>query len=228
MNIKIFIAKKNYIILAALFLLISLLALSYYRKEDRIKRQTMLGGEVELISDALLHRNEWNFLRGNTARFVLVADLRTSIPLPSGVFETNVRAWDLQPLRGNIEIDKKHFKICFIEDWKTKTFGVSVNQLFLDVSGLKFGDIFKMGTNNYQIRAIIKSMPDSAGKLLMEEPFLMVKHIPMRGSGMFQNATKRELRYLILTKGISAKAWEEKFKKTFPKTRTIVRRWDQM
>ena len=229
MNAQHLASKKNVILLAIIAALIVYFVVSYAVKHARLEKQEKLGGQVELFSsNVAITPQEFGFMRGNSVRFSHVADIRTPFSLSKGIFESQVRVMDnTYPLRGKMQLDRKQFKLIFPFDRESKSFGVAVNQVFLDQAGLKFGDGFVMNNIRYQVRGLIEKLPDEAGQAMLNAgPLLLIKHDTMRGSGMMKNATKRDFRYRILPKKMDSAQFEKRFRQTFPKSTVAIRQWD--
>ena len=222
-------SKKNVILLAAVAVVIVFMVGSYYAKQSRLQKQAALGGEVEFfLKDWPLSRHEFGFIKFHASKISHVVDLVVSLPIANVPFEATVRAFDnTYPLRGKMDIDRKQFKAIFVQNFRTKNFGVAVNQLFLNQSGMKFGESFKIGNFNFQIRGLVAALPDASGQELVSTvPFVMMKHW-MKPKGMFEAAGNRRLYYRALSKKLSAEDIEQEFRKKFPKSVTAIRRWDQ-
>ncbi len=105
------------------------------------------------------------------------------------------------------------------------TFGVAVNQVFLDKTGMKIGETFKMNANSYQLRGLIKSFPDDGGQKLMSEPLLILKHFQVPGGLMYPLASRRTY-HLFINKMAKNSEWQENFKRSVPNAQVIIKRWD--
>lgn len=220
-------SKKSIIILTIVVVSILLTLTSYYMKKARLERETRLGGEIEIISSGPLSPAEYRFVRGNAAKLSYVADLKTPLPLPNGVFLSNVRGFDKSyPLRGNMQINPMGMRGVFIHDKRKQLFGVAVNQLFLDQTGMKIGDIFSMNRRNYQLRGVILWLPDASGQAMNKEPLLMLRDYAERRNGMWANSSMHGLRYRLISKRISAKNFQAEYKKQFPTSSVTINRAD--
>ena len=220
-------SKKNVIILSAIAVSIVLMLGSYYSKRSQIQKKTALGGQIQLVTNGPLSGPEYVFVRGSAAKLSYVADMKTPLPLPGGLFVSNVRGFDGDyPLHGAIKFNKMNNKIIFIADSNKQLFGVAVNQLFLDQTGMKLNDIFTMNKKKYQLRAIIESLPDLSGQAMNKEPLLMLRDYVEVGNGMWRDATQHNLRYNLSTKKYSSQQFEKEFKKRFPASKTVIKSAD--
>ena len=220
-------SKKNVIVAVVTLLAVALMVGSYFTKKSRIQKQIELGGQVEVSFDRVPNPGEYGMIRQGSERFSLVNDMATSVLVAGQPFAINLRAIDSNyPLVGKFDIDRKQFKMALIHDARTKTYGVVVNEFFLEQSGLKFGDKFTAGGNNYHIRAMIKSIPDLAGQQMNEKPFVLLRHEALRGSEFFKIASKKTLRYRILNQKLSPADWEKLYRQKLPKSNAIITRWD--
>jgi len=223
-------SKKNVIILVVVAIATVLMFSSYYMKKDRLEKQTALGAQIELVSrEVEIPKAEEKFLRSQATKYSLLADLVTSLPLPNGPMEANVRVIAIAPypLYGVPKFDRGKFKRISIEDKAKKFYGVSVSRAFLTQSGMKMGDTFKMAELTYQIRGVVEWLPDEAGLKLLATPFLLLSSQAMSGSGMYKYASKRTWLYRITSNKISAARFEKEFKQRFPHSVTKINRWDQ-
>lgn len=251
-------SKKNVIILTVIVLAIVLMLSSYYAKQARIRKQTALGGQIELVSKgAGFPKRVFDFVNSHSLKNSYVVDLETTLTLPSGPFESNVRIIDWKyPIMGVMQIDNSQFKNVFSEDKKKrtekimetppaakgkgakvaepvekivvvveKTFGVAVNQAFLDKTGMRIGETFKMNANNYQLRGVLQALPEDGGKKLMSEPLLCLKHFQVGGSNMYPTATASTYHYFV-NKIANNSDWQANFKKSAPNVNVVINRWD--
>ena len=221
-------SKKNVIILSAVVISVLLMLGSYYAKQSRLKKETLLGGQVEVVDVVPLPPPMWNFLRANWIKDAFVADLKTPLPLPTGEFMSNVRSFTFTyPLRGAMKITPMPgVGDVFGSDDAKRLYGVAVNQWFLTQSGMKLGDTFTMREKTYQLRGLIESLPDISGQEANKGPFLMLRHHVEIGNGMWDAAVQRRARYFFLTNTLSPRQFQQEFKKRFPQSTAIVSRAD--
>lgn len=220
-------SKKNVIIYVIAGLLTAYTLTSYYVKKSRVDRQMAVGGQIELVVSEPLPKLEYEFMYDNSSTISSVMDLKLTFPLVNGPLLTNVRVFDGNyPLRGRMNIDNRGMGDVFTEDKVTNTFGVAANQLFLDMSSMKIGEIFTYRGRNYQLRGVINSLPDRAAIKMSKAPLLIMRENAERGSGMWDAAQSHVLRYRLVTKTVSTRQWEEKFKNRFTQSSTAIYRWD--
>lgn len=225
-------SKKNVIVLSAVALAIVLMVGSYYAKQSRIKKMTALGGHIELVSEQEPFSPSVNaFINARSPKWALVVDLKTTLSLPSGPFESNVRMIGdryplIMPPPGHPWVHNK-LGLIFISKPKQKLFGAAANQAFLDKTGVKIGDVLKMKDVSYQVRGTFDSLPDDSGKSMAAEPLLVIKYYVEPGSGIMEAASKRTYHFFILENRLSTANWEKLFKAKLPNMPVTVRRWDE-
>ncbi len=222
-------SKKNIIVISAVVITLALMIGSYYTKKSRIQKQAELGGISEIVSDNVpLPPPEYDFARTRVMRFSHVADIKTTLTLPSGDFESNVRVVDAQyPLVGYPNLDRSKFNPIFSFMPQKKIFGVAVNKAFLEKTRMEIGQSFKMNDITYQLRGTINTLPDISGQKLMQEgPLLMLRHPAVAGSGMFKAATVKTFRYRLMHPRVATKLWEKSYRERFPKSTVVINKWD--
>jgi putative ABC transport system permease protein len=222
-------SKKNVIIGVAALVVIFMVG-SYYMEQKHLHKKVLLGGPVELVvQNAPVSKMEWSFIKKNSSKVAVLNDMVTDLPLTKGVMQASVRAFSKSyPLRGTLNLERTRFKVVFSVDKKQNLYGVAVNKEFLKRSGMDIGESFTMGSKNYQLRALINDLPDTVGNNLNDkEPLMLLNVSAMYGSGMYANAMQREVRYLIQPKKkVSARKWIGMYKRSFPRSIAVVKRWD--
>ncbi|MDX2072869.1 MAG: hypothetical protein SFX19_00715 [Alphaproteobacteria bacterium] len=197
---------------------------SHYSKEKQMKPLVAMGGQIELLAPEAVPEPEYRYIRGNSTQLSYIADMKVPLTLPNGVFLSNVRGFDgFYPLQGQMEVEGRSISDIFIVDESKQLHGVAVNQLFLDKTGMKIDDRFSMNGRNYELRGVIKSLPDDSGKQMNEEPLLMLRDYAERGNGMWEIATKRGLRYRMISKRLAPRQLQLDFSMRFPKSTTVIK-----
>lgn len=220
-------SKKNVIILSVVALAVVVMLVSYYMNQSRLTKQRALGGYIELVHGDRFPREVTQFVKARAQKYSYVVDLKTPITAAQGSIESNVRIIDDRyPLMGKVGYERGKNRIIYTSDDRQRLYGVAVNVPFLNATGMKLGDTFKMNKMNYQIRATFETLPDDGGKKLAAEPLLILKHSAVPGSGFYKYASSKTFHIFIIDKRTSAKRWENLFKGELPQSPVKINRWD--
>lgn len=185
-------ASKKWIIL---LLLIAAVAgtIAIMKRAD-----TQMRGDMELVGlGDPLSAQEMGFLAANAATISHVTDLRTEIQLPQMLMKVNMRIVDdLYPLTGAWEMRRISGSSVFEADEAKRRYGMAVNKLFMEKSGLSLGDSFVQEGVEYFISGIIVTMPDRSGASIMREPLAVLRDTAP-ADAFYRRATDRVQRYRL-------------------------------
>jgi len=210
-------SKKNVILLGLLIAATLVFASSSYVYGRRVKMQTRLGYQLELVTSLPINVPQYRFFNELGAlKLSRVTDMEAAIPLSGAPLETNVRLIDSNyPLYGRMHIDTGKLDDAFLEDKTTNTYGIAVNQPFLAKYNYKHGDKITVGGVNYQIRGIIRKLPDISESRLESVPLIMMRDTASVPARIIDFGDKREFRYRVRGERPTDQ-WEQQFRERFP------------
>ena len=223
--------QQRKIIYIGLAIIAAVVMYTVAMKHQRVKQfeaKIRFGGEVEFVKPGLLSAEEEKFARFVSKSISHIADTQTVIPLEEGKFTTKLRCiGDRYPLIGQPDLDRGTFKVTMTADNKRRHYGIAVNQAFLNKIPLKIGQEYMVNDTRYQLRGIIKNLPDWPEAATMDEPLMLMRCDGATSATLYKNNPANVFRTRIMLKQGSAKEVQENFTKRFPRSKVVVRRWDQ-
>lgn len=186
--------------------------------EDGIARdaQRLAGSDLEA---RLLYREaspEQQDYMKSLGRFARIAEMRSMALVGERRQLASLKAVDgAYPLYGGLTLSfgltpEQAFAL------KDGAFGAAVEQAFLDATGLKIGDQFKLNRTDIRVRAVIEEEADRGVGLLSLGPRVMISHDALAASGLAVQGALVTWRYRVaLPPGASADAARADLKAAF-------------
>ncbi len=177
----------------------------------------LLGGDA-MMEFTYRHADpaERAFMRRNAERISEVVDFRSMVVIQrDGQSEralTAIKGVDAQyPLYGQVVLDP-----VMPLDKALAGNGAAMARVLADRLGLAPGDRFRLGTKEFELRAILDRLPDDAGGGFDFAPPTLLRTAALDGSGLLAPGTLFEAEYrLALAEGASLPALERRAKARF-------------
>ncbi len=146
--------------------------------------KSLTGGDVEvrlLYREALQVQIDFFESLGRATR---IAELRTMARTNGNSLLVALKAVDSNyPLYGDFSISPRPLGSELFSLRKGR-YGAAVEKLFLESSGLKLGDSFRLNKAEFEIRSIILSEPDRGVGLISYGPRVMINHDALKAAGL--------------------------------------------
>ena len=146
--------------------------------------KSLTGGDIEvrlLYREALQEHISFFGTLGQVAR---TAELRTMARLVGRAQLVSLKAVDAAyPLFGALNVDPPLTNYELFAP-RGDVYGAAVEQVFLDTSGLKLGDRFRLNKVEFEARAVITREPDRGMGLMAFGPRVMINHKGLEATGL--------------------------------------------
>lgn len=157
--------------------------------------QSLLGGDMEVRIRGLEATKEEKAFLEQYGATSYVATLRSMLYAGEQNTLVEIKAVDkAYPLLGRLEFNENIDPEAVFADN-----GIAVDRILLSQLDLKLGDQVQIGTENFTIRATLKTEPDRVVQIFTFGPRVMMSHTSLRAAGLVNPFSLIEHRYRIVT-----------------------------